>query len=107
MPSNANERIAREVMGWELYVQTGGNALNCDFVAVSRHNHMPLPDFEHSLDACAIAEAEIERRGLRQVYTFQLLNILNYGASEEGFWRIIQATPDQRCEAMLRATEAK
>ena len=59
-----------------------------------------------NLDACALAEAEIERRGLAYVYTFRLLSQLNYSAATNGFWVIITATPAQRCAAMVAVIEA-
>ena len=58
---------------------------------------------ELEAQACRIAEDEIERRGLRARYTFQLLDSLNYTASMDGFWLILTATPAQRCKAMLAA----
>ena len=104
MPSDLNARIAREVMGWEVepvfplrysYRNEYGSMMSA-----------PVPDFTNSLDACALAEAEIERRELMEKYRDILVN----GCAKSVFWEtkevqigLIRLTPAQRCAAMLKA----
>ena len=61
-----------------------------------------------TLDACALAEAEIERRGLKDAYTFELLNIAGYATTElgTGFWTMIRLISAQRTAAMVAVIEA-
>ena len=102
MAENLNERVAREVMGWNVPKQSSEHRVN-----PATGLWLPLPDFAHSLDACAIAEAEIERRGLSESYRVALLspwkmspgagNVVNLAHF------LIRLTPAQRCEAMLKA----
>lgn len=101
--TNVNARIAVEVMGWKPLLVIQGTATayqNCDGEA------QLSPDFEHSLDACALAEAEIKRRGLQQQYVNAIFTIV---AAEPMAWQgvltLICLTPAQRCEAMLKAIE--
>ena len=103
MPENLNERVAREVMGWKLNVNASGV-----YARTQSGQTAIIPDFEHSLDACALAEAEIERRGLSEAYMRAVAalwrncvtpslpaNYIN--------WFILRLTPAQRCNAMLAA----
>jgi hypothetical protein len=52
-------------------------------------------------------EAEIERRGLQYPYTVALTSIVAHTKSAqqgwENGWRLMRATPAQRCHAALRA----
>ncbi len=121
MPSepSVNERIAREVMGWRKPAK--GEVVKDIFlgpgcwITVETEDDLQtigdykLPDFAHSLDACAIAEAEIERRGLMNGYRRILVNEV----AKEEFWetdalhiRLIRLTPAQRTAAMVAVIEA-
>ena len=117
-----NERIPREVMGWEIRPATSyrrakrvvvyqlgdpryrGGALHI----------INIPDFEHSLDACAIAEAEIKKRGLQEKYLEVIWSEYqpssgartNWTMSMEFAARCLHLAPAQRCAAMLAAVEA-
>ena len=111
-PTDINARIAKEVMGWERFVCNGGDVVwrgmppECwPFLEEDS-----LPDFEHSLDDCALAEDEIEKRGLMIEYEKAL--ILNSSCPGTPWvWKLraylIRLTPAQRCAAMLAAIEAK
>ncbi len=61
-----------------------------------------------TLDACALAEAEIERRGLWDKYEEALdaMWLVDVGSKAEATF-MIRLTPAQRCAAMLAAIEAK
>jgi hypothetical protein len=121
MPSepSVNERIAREVMGWRKPAK--GEVVKDIFlgpgcwITVETEDDLQtigdykLPDFAHSLDACAIAEAEIERRGLMIEYEKAL--ILNSSCPGTPWvWKLraylIRLTPAQRTAAMVAVIEA-
>jgi hypothetical protein len=114
-----NRLIAEKVMGWAVvfapdelppgpfYLVDGSGF---DFEEGPAH---PVPGFATSLDACAIAEAEIERRGMDIKYYEALWaeTRSKFGTASELHWAdvwaavyaLMQSTPLQRCLAMLRA----
>ena len=112
--SEINARIAREVMGWEVVFAPDGlpegpfylvDGSGFDFPEGSA---MPVPDFEHSLDACAVAEAKLDDLGLTRKYysAIAMMSPLE-PAGQRYTWWLIRLTPAQRCAAMLAAIEAK
>lgn len=108
---SVDERIARKVMSWETRATPDG--------LVQRklepeeqegfEGWIEVPDFEHSLDACALAEAEIEKRGLAETYARELIHdlFLDLDPTDTAKLKAMAyATPAQRCAAMLKAVEA-
>jgi hypothetical protein len=92
-------------MRWE---DAQGSQWTASGLIHGRYEEMePVPDFEHSLDACALAEAEIDKRGLFWKYWEVLCDMwrrdheLDQGQAEF----LIRLTPAQRCEAILKAIE--
>jgi hypothetical protein len=57
-----------------------------------------VPHFSTSLDAVAVAEDEMDRRGCGAAYRDHLLKLTMYN-----IWGLIRATPQQRVEAALYA----
>lgn len=101
-PTDVNARIAREVMGWKLTQDADGQWW-FEYPLIGKRK-TTLPDFEDSLDACAIAEAEIERRGRMEDYSDAIFRRWLNGEGSHGFTRLlIRLTPTQRCAAMLKA----
>jgi hypothetical protein len=105
-PTDINARIAKEVMGWEPV------PYSAERWRVKSGQERDLPDFEHSLDACALAEAEIDRRGLWEDYQQSLYGIFRAAKNDSDptaalFMNmdkfLIRLTPAQRCQAMLSA----
>ena len=100
-----NRLISDRVMLWTLQERDG----------LLWHGLSPLPDFANSLDACAIAEAEIVRRGLWDDYRREIRNrwFDSYGGNAPALGSLpgsnlhetycIRLSPRQRCMAMLRA----
>ena len=111
---SVNERIAREVMGWEVVFAPGNlpegpfylvNGSGFDFPEGPAH---PVPDFEHLLDACALAEKRIEELGLITEYIDQLEHLRYAGIEAESApltlrYFLVRLTPAQRCQALLKA----
>lgn len=72
-----------------------------------------LPDFISSLDDCQLVEDEIERRSRQMHYLGHLGDVVgvhrsswdNRDALIAVCWLLLRATPEQRCQAALRALE--
>lgn len=107
---SVDERIAREVMGWFVYKPSNKTRELRYRLPDTKRGWSTVPDFEHSLDACALAEAEIVRREMRDCYAWHLQNtwLLECPLPDMLTWRnwAIFATPAQRCVAMLKVVEA-
>ena len=99
-PTDVNARIAKEVMGWEPV------PYSAERWRMKHGQERDLPDFANSLDACALAESEIEKRGLMSGYRRILVNEVGkelcWEADTLQLW-LIRLTPAQRCAAMLKA----
>ena len=95
-----NERIATEVMGWRPIPYSANLWADAD------GGDIVGPDYEHSLDACALAEAEIERRGLLGEYATAVCEVFIEADTPSIDFYLIRLTPEQRCEAMLKAVES-
>lgn len=102
-PTDINARIAKEVMGWEPV------PYSADRWRMKHGQERDLPDFEHSLDACVLAEVEIEKSGLMIEYEKALI-LDSSCPGTPWVWRLraylIRLAPAQRCAAMLAAIEA-
>jgi hypothetical protein len=88
------------------------------------HGHDRAPAYSTDIAAAMAMEAEIERRGLQTVYLDALLKELglqehvfvfnsaieiNWWNDIDGYgvlWRVLRATPEQRCIAVLAAVRA-
>ena len=114
MPTDLNDRIATEVMGYVLDSPICGIGfeywLKDGMLVCERERWKPLED----LNQCALAEAEIERRGMWESYrkVFHELAIHQYSSGIRSIpnWYtdfLIRLTPEQRCAAMLAAVGAK
>ena len=101
MNHELNARVAERVMGWKVHWYDGvPNYMRDGWVVL-------VPDFSGSLDAAWEMEEELERRGLCDEYEHALVTIawserLHPARSA---WRLIHATPEQRCEAALEAVK--
>jgi hypothetical protein len=112
--------VAKHVMGWEV----DRDIMRAWYVdpVLGRRVRDSIPEFSRFRDHCAIAEAEIARRGLQEAYMESLaaefggtLNADPYGAGlmrdtygdrwldSEFLWRILTAPPEVRVRAMLAA----
>jgi len=104
--------MCERVMGWQLMKHDRYRWRLC-YIDPETRGCRSIPDFPGSLDACAIAEAEIERRGMDIKYYEALWaeTRSKFGTASELHWAdvwaavyaLMQSTPLQRCLAMLRA----
>jgi hypothetical protein len=120
-------QVGTEVMGYSIYHYDKDFAENCYYMLMDREydpvsmryreNERPTeeavwldcPDFTSRLDAVRLMEDEIERRGLQELYS----EILHYmcASFSDSFqmarWKVLRATPEQRCRAALRAVKGE
>lgn len=80
---------------------------------------IPLPDYLTDLNAVAQVEAEIERRGLNELYAEQVKRLVSgynsmaffvrdgRGWYDDMEFKFITVTARQRCEAILRVIESQ
>ena len=101
-------RLAEEVMGWaEVAPSREGGALR--FYGTIQTNRGPqrreVPDYSNDLDAVWGAEQYLRSVGLAGAYLEALRDVT--GAADlsepEDLFRLVSASPAQRCEAALNA----
>ena len=104
-------RFAERVMGWTGvepsreegalkfygYVQTGKGPLRRE-----------VPDYSNDLDAMWAAEQYLHRLGMARAYVEALAAVVRAAdlTDDEDLFKLICASPAERCEAGLRAYEA-
>ncbi|GGI95275.1 hypothetical protein [Deinococcus wulumuqiensis] len=102
--SDIDVTIATHIMGWgsvhtnkygELYAETPESA----------PGRTRCPLFTESLDACHQVEKRLIELGLDGAYLTALYNEVGNGGIF--LMRLIAATPEQRCRAMLKALDAR
>lgn len=108
-----NERIACKVMGREVTVPHDGIGELWPRYwrgTAKRHSwkthfidYEMVPDFEHSLDACVLAEKRIEELGLWGTYQMAINHAWWAARIGDSTEFLIRLTPEQRCQAMLAA----
>lgn len=103
-------RFAERVMGWE-DVEPERIAGRLKFYGTIHTNRGPqrreVPDYSNDLDAMWAAEHYLKSMGLAPAYLAALAETV--GAAElkdpEDLFRLVSASPAQRCEAALLAFE--
>ena len=95
-----DRRVATEIMGFDL--DEGGNIIT---MASDRTIVWPglLPQYSTDIAAARSMEEQLARLGLHEAYAIALARLLKYDRSPAGAFRLIHATPRQRCEAALIA----
>jgi len=95
-----NKRIG-EWLGWEKSEVLSN--------LVDRNNFVVFDDFDKSLDACAVMEAEILKRELDYKYICNLETAALYPNQKRlsHQWMLTTATPEQRCRAWSLTVEEK
>lgn len=76
-----------------------------DITATIQRN---VPYYTANIAAACLVEGEIDRQGLRENYVWELCQIAAQRRSpdewyEDDLWKLIRATPEQRCHAALRS----
>jgi len=102
----SNELVATEIMGWEY------NLLGNAWIRKGEP-FLPYEDFDplHDLNHCAMAEKRMEELGKLWQYGWELYTIVNGHRpvtpdTMESHFKMLLASPEQRCRAMLRARGA-
>ena len=101
-------RFAEEVMGWS-DVEPSREGGSLKFYGTVHTNRGPqrraVPDYSNDLDAMWGAEQYLKSMGLTEAYLEALKDIV--GAANlsftEDLFRLVNASPAQRCEAALNA----
>lgn len=67
-----------------------------------------IPHYSHDLDAMWAAEQYLHRLGLARAYLKALAEVVRAAdpADDEDLFKLVNASPAQRCEAALKAYEA-
>ncbi|HEX8355071.1 MAG TPA: hypothetical protein VF611_19360 [Pyrinomonadaceae bacterium] len=101
-------RFAEEVMGWS-GVEPSREAGAMRFYGTIHTGRGPqrreVPDYSNDLDAMWGAEQYLRSLGLAECYLEALKDVTGAAdaASTEGLFRLVNASPAQRCEAALAA----
>ena len=101
-------RFAEEVMGWS-DVEPSREGGSMRFYGTLHTNRGPrrreVPDYSNDLDAMWGAEQYLKSLGLTQAYLESLKEIVGAAdpSSTEDLFRMVNASPAQRCEAALTA----
>jgi len=102
-------RLAEELMGWEdVAPAREGGAMK--FYGTIHTNRGPqrreVPDYSNDLNAVWAAEQTLARMGLAAAYLEALRDVTGAAgdaSSPEDLFRLVSASPAQRCEAALAA----
>ena len=101
-------RFAEEVMGWS-DVEPSREGGSMRFYGTVHTNRGPqrreVPDYSNDLDAMWGAEQYLKSLGLTEAYLEALKEIVGAAdlSSTEDLFRLVNASPAQRCEAALTA----
>jgi hypothetical protein len=101
-------RFAEEVMGWS-DVEPAREGGSMKFYGTVHTNRGPqrreVPDYSNDLDAMWGAEQYVKCLGLTEVYLSALRDVVGAAdlATPEDLFRMVNASPAQRCEAALNA----
>ncbi|HEX8457053.1 MAG TPA: hypothetical protein VF656_07140 [Pyrinomonadaceae bacterium] len=104
-------RFAEQVMGWmEIEPSREEGALKFyGFIHTGRGpQRFEVPDYSNDLNAMWAAEQYMNRIGLTRAYLKALAEVVQVAdlSDEEDLFKVICASPAQRCEAGLRAYQA-
>jgi hypothetical protein len=101
-------RFAEEVMGWsDVEPSREGGAMK--FYGTIHTNRGPqrreVPDYSNDLDAMWGAEQYLKSMGLAEAYLEALKELVGAAdlSAPEDLFRLVSASPAQRCEAALTA----
>lgn len=103
-----NGAIALEIIGWRIRIQNTHGIDVVIWIDPGGHDHLEPMRYTTSPSAVILVEDVIDQLGQSDNYIIALSNICNidlYTRNElplSASWRLIRATPDQRCEAALR-----
>ena len=101
-------RFAEEVMGWA-GVEPSREAGALKFYGTIQTNRGPqrreVPDYSNDLNAMWGAEQYLKSMGLTEAYLAALCEVVGAAglAAPEDLFRLVNASPAQRCEAALTA----
>jgi hypothetical protein len=104
-------RFAEQVMGWtEIEPSREEGALKFyGFVHTGKGpQRLEVPDYSNDLDAMWAAEQYLDRSGLTGAYIKALTEVVRATdlSDDRDLFKVICASPAQRCEAALRAYQA-
>lgn len=101
-------RLAEEVMGWSDVAPSreGGVMRLYGIIHTNRGpQRREVPDYSNDLDAMWGAEQYLKSLGLTEVYLEALRDLVSAAdlSEPEDLFRLVSASPAQRCEAALTA----
>jgi len=105
-------QVAEEVMGWQrfpyLMEPAPGTVRYCPPGRVHVSTIEKVPPYSTDYTAVRLVEDEIERRGLGPRFVAELgaCVCLEYPYANRGVWRILRASPEDRCRAALSAVRS-
>ncbi len=104
-------RFAEQVMGWmeiEPSRETGALKFYGYIHTGKGPQRREVPDYSNDLDAMWAAEQYLNRIGMRRAYISALAEVTGGAdlSNDEDLFKLISASPAQRCEAALKAYEA-
>lgn len=104
-------RFAERVMGWS-EIEPSREEGGLKFYGFIHTGKGPMrrevPDYSNDLDAMWAAEMYLQRLGMSRAYIKALAEVVRAAdlSDDEDLFKLICASPAQRCEAGLRAYEA-
>ncbi len=98
-----NRRIATGLMGFELGPH--GHIINHTARMTVLSPPDLLPDYTEDVRAVVQMEAAIKEQGLGERYAIALARRVGYDKTPAGAFRLITATPRERCDAALAVIE--
>jgi hypothetical protein len=106
-------RFAERVMGWTRIEPSRAEAGGLKFYGFVHTGKGPqrfeVPDYSNDLDAMWAAEQYLNRIGLTRAYLRALAEVTRAAlapSDDEDLFKLVNASPAQRCEAALKAYEA-
>lgn len=101
-------RFAEQVMGWtgiEPSRETGALKFYGYIHTGKGPQRREVPDYSNDLDAMWAAEQYLNRTGLTRAYLHALAEVTGAAglSDDEDLFKLVSASPAQRCEAALRA----
>jgi len=104
-------RFAERVMGWmriEPSRETGALKFYGYVHTGKGPQRLEVPDYSNDLDAMWAAEQYLHRTGMTRAYINALAEVTQAAdlSNDEDLFKLISASPAERCEAALKAYEA-
>ncbi len=104
-------RFAERVMGWmriEPSRETGALKFYGYIHTGKGPQRYEVPDYSNDLDAMWAAEQYLNRIGITRAYISALAEVTQAAdmSNDEDLFKLISASPAERCEAALKAYEA-